>query len=128
MVSYQNPITPYTQQTPVQQPQQNQNPYMQWVQGESGAKACFVPSGATVPLWDSENQVIYLKTISPQGIPAPLTILEYTMRPPEVADQGTNYVTKEELDSKFNEILSLLKSNNRPYQKKGGKNNGQSTV
>ena len=42
---------------------------MIWVQGETGAKSYMVASGNTVPLWDSENQTIYIKSVDASGIP-----------------------------------------------------------
>ena len=64
----------YPQFNPMQQMQQPQ--LMQampddriFVQGEVGAKAYIVASGNTVTLWDSENPVIYRKSVNPQGVP-----------------------------------------------------------
>lgn len=117
-----NPMPNYQQQMP----QSNSNIF--WVQGEAGAKAYPVAPGNNIALWDSENQSIYIKVVDASGIPQPLRILDYTERAPEPAVEGTNYVTKEELDDKFNEILSLLKANNKPYNKKGGRGNGTGTT
>lgn len=50
-----------------------------WVQGEAGAKSYIVPPGSTTQLWDSESQVIYLKTADAYGIPS-MKILDYTIR------------------------------------------------
>jgi hypothetical protein len=55
----------------------------------------------TLPLWDSENQVIYLKSTDASGMPS-MKILDYTIRnntPPiqEKEPEGnTDYVTHEE--------------------------------
>lgn len=50
-----------------------------WVQGEAGAKAYHVAPGNTVQLWDSEDQVIYLKSADMAGMPS-MRVLEYTER------------------------------------------------
>lgn len=94
------------QQQPVQaQPQQMSNSII-WVQGEAGAKSYLVAPNTTVQLWDSENQVIYLKSADASGMPS-MKILDYKIRetaqpiqqlqvvnnPTPVAD----YVTRDEL-------------------------------
>lgn len=40
-----------------------------FVQGEVGAKAYIVAPGNTVTLWDSENPVIYRKSVNANGVP-----------------------------------------------------------
>ena len=74
-----------------------------WVQGEAGAKAYPVAPGQTVDLWDSENQVVYLKSADASGMPS-MKILDYTIRENGKqmnALQGqfdmSNFVTKDEL-------------------------------
>ena len=62
-----------------QQPMQQQSPGMIWVQGEAAGKSYLVAPGNTVPLWDSERQTIYLKSVDASGIPA-MRILDYTER------------------------------------------------
>lgn len=82
---------------------QNQNSGIIWVQGEAGAKSYLVAPNTTVQLWDSENQVIYLKSADASGMPS-MRILDYKIREtnPPVMAQGLaqsdeKYVTKEEL-------------------------------
>lgn len=69
-----------------QMPQQNQGqPQTQngnnliWVQGEAGAKSYLVAPNSTVTLWDSEAQVIYLKSADATGMPS-MKIIDYTIR------------------------------------------------
>ena len=50
-----------------------------WVQGEAGAKSYLVAPNTTVQLWDSEEQVIYLKSADASGMPS-MRILDYTIR------------------------------------------------
>ena len=66
----------YMQQT--QQPAQQNNSII-WVQGEAGAKSYLVAPNTTVQLWDSEAQVIYLKSADASGMPS-MKILDYTIR------------------------------------------------
>ena len=83
-------------------------PAMIWVQGEVGARSYLVSAGNTVPLWDSENQVIYLKSVDASGVPS-MRILDYTERTvahkaaPTVVQQG-EYVTRKE----FEELAALV--------------------
>lgn len=88
-----------------------------WVQGEAGAKSYLVAPNNTVQLWDSENQVIYLKSADASGMPS-MKILEYTIKnnnQPAVAQSfaqsDERYVTKDELrafqeslEKRFNEL------------------------
>jgi hypothetical protein len=62
-----------------QPPQQAQNNGMIWVSGEAGAKAYLVAPNTTVQLWDSEAQVIYLKSADASGMPS-MKVLDYTIR------------------------------------------------
>lgn len=50
-----------------------------WVQGEAGAKSFIVAPNTTVDLWDSEAQVIYLKSADASGMPS-MKIIDYTIR------------------------------------------------
>lgn len=100
---------------PYYQPQMNQQSQAQtqqnssiiWVQGEAGAKSYLVAPNTTVQLWDSENQVIYLKSADASGMPS-MKILDYKIREavqpmqqPQVVSQtpGAEYVTRDELAS-----------------------------
>lgn len=98
-------------QTPtIQQPQQPTNNGIIWVQGEAGAKSYLVAPNNTVQLWDSEEQVIYLKSADASGMPS-MKVLDYTIRnanpssavPATVHDED-KYVTKEELKA-FQETI-----------------------
>lgn len=125
-------IPPQNYQTPMQPqtaPSQGiQNPNMIWVQGEAGAKAYPVAPNLTIPLWDSENQCIYIKTTDPSGIPS-MKVIDYTVREqgqphknnltekPEIDLSG--FVTLEEFDARLQEIskrLDSISNSNRPKQ------------
>ena len=87
-------------------PQQRTNSRI-WVQGEAGAKSYLVAPNTTVQLWDSESQVIYLKSADASGMPS-MKILDYKIREavqPTQQAQAINqtqvptadYVTRDEL-------------------------------
>ena len=104
----QNYINPMNQ---MNQPQQQTTAGIIWVQGEAGAKAYSnIRPDIPVALWDSEEPVIYIKSIDNTGKPS-MTILDYTERnsseskQPEVPQ--VEYVTKEQLDSLNNQYSSF---------------------
>ena len=79
----------YPQQSMAQMPAQ-QNQQMQtsgiglkWVDGEVGAKAFQMPSGwpanQPIALWDTNDTVIYLKSVNPMGMPNPLQKAHYKL-------------------------------------------------
>lgn len=75
-------VQPQIQQPQIAQtqaPQTSQNSPMIWVQGETGAKSYLLAPNTTLPLWDSENQTIYLKSADASGMPS-MKILDYTIR------------------------------------------------
>lgn len=76
---YQVPYLQGTQMSQANQSQQTPNNNLIWVQGEAGAKSYLVAPNTTVQLWDSEAQVIYLKSADASGMPS-MKILDYTIR------------------------------------------------
>ena len=105
-------VTSYQQQQTQNNNQQVNNNSMVWVQGEAGAKAYVLPPNTTLPLWDSEAQVIYIKSVDISGKPT-MTILDYVDRnaPTEVDSVQTEYATKEQvemLNSQFTAINDKL--------------------
>jgi len=76
---YQVPYLQGTQMSQANQSQQIPNNNLIWVQGEAGAKSYLVAPNTTVQLWDSEAQVIYLKSADASGMPS-MKILDYTIR------------------------------------------------
>lgn len=71
---------PYGSPTPVPAPQSTG---IIWVQGEAGAKSFLVAPNTTVQLWDSEDQVIYLKSADASGMPS-MRVLDYKERAAEI--------------------------------------------
>lgn len=110
-------MTAYNQQ-PQMQMQQQQQSNLIWVQGEAGAKSYQLAPNTTMPLWDSEAQIIYLKSADSSGMPT-MKVLDYTVRenPSFPAKPGANdpeYITKKEVetikDSLTKEINAIKES------------------
>ena len=103
----------YQPYTPVQVQQQNVAPVqggLNWVTGEAGAKAYLVAPNTTVALWDSEDQVVYLKSADASGMPS-MKVLDYTIR--EVgksndADKTANYATSDDIEA-INGVIDGMK-------------------
>ena len=109
------------------------------VDGEVGAKAYMIPNGSTGPiaLWDTNDNVIYLRTFNAAGMPNPLQKLRYvdeTATPALPAAQSGNgeadmskYVTRDDLDELRQEIRALAgnrsASNNQNGSQSRGNNN-----
>lgn len=98
-----------TQMSPPNQPQQ-QNGII-WVQGEAGAKSYLIAPNTTVQLWDSEAQVIYLKSADASGMPS-MKIIDYTIRdaaqPTIQPNNAVSYVTKNEFDVFKQEVYKAI--------------------
>ncbi len=113
MQPMQGQMQPMQAQPMQSQTQQADNGGIIWVQGEAGAKAYLVAPGNTVQLWDSENQVIYLKSADMSGMPS-MRVLDYTERtaPPRTAPVGpqapqVQYVTLEEFNALADRLTAL---------------------
>lgn len=110
-MSYQNPY--YPQMIPQSNiPQSNNNnSNLIWVQGEAGAKSYLVAPNTTVQLWDSEAQVIYLKSADASGMPS-MKVIDYTIRDAaptsKPIQQTVDYVTKSEFDTFKAEIQKII--------------------
>lgn len=101
---------PMYYQQPMQQPVQQQNNGIIWVQGEAGAKSYLVAPGNTVQLWDSEAQVIYLKSADATGLPS-MRVLDYTIRDnapqrPQI-EPRSDFATRDEVLSMKKQIDEL---------------------
>ena len=120
---------------------------IKWVDGEVGAKAFQLPQGMTKPvaLWDTNDTVIYLKSMNQFGIPNPIQKIRYRMedaqvpRPveqgrlesgdtsPEAKPDMTGYIRRDELDAMKEELMNAIHSM-QPTEAKGARVNGKSTV
>lgn len=124
----------YPQQVPTQQPQPANNGII-WVQGESAAKSYPVAPNSSVPLWDSEANIIYIKSADMSGMPS-IKVLDYSIRntAPKTAEAvpQVNFATKDDI-SHLEEEISALKakldranSSDRRREKQDGKRPVQS--
>lgn len=126
-------MQPQMSQQSYASPAQNQGPkMMEWVEGEVGAKAFQMPNGwpanSPIPLWDSTDTVIYLKSWGPMGIPNPMQKLRYEL--PEQQSQAllssgmsssggqqngpdmSQYATKQDLEEMKREIRNAMGGQN----------------
>lgn len=98
---------------PLQNQPQNQNTGIIWVSGEVGARGYPVAPNTTIQLWDSDENVIYIKSADASGMPS-MKILDYTIRDnpshgnalqkqPQIDLSG--YVTKEEFEKRISEVI-----------------------
>jgi hypothetical protein len=81
---------------------------MFWVQGESGAKSFLVGAGQTVPLFDSEDSVFYIKSADMSGMPT-LRKFKYTEISEKTPEKEASvnmdkYLTKEEFYAEMAKI------------------------
>lgn len=110
---YQPQYQPVMQQAPATQAQNN----VIWVQGEAAARGYLMAPNTTLPLWDSEANVIYLKSTDAAGMPS-MKVLDYTIRDTAPANapvaastvRGNNspaYATKADLEALEGQIDRL---------------------
>ena len=106
MVPVQQPVI-YPQQQVVEQPQQNLNvqsgqttsdSYFIWVQGEAGAKSYPVARGTTVPLFDSEGDYVYFKSVDNNGVPLPLVTKVISDPPVDVTETKSDEIVTPQVD------------------------------
>lgn len=121
---------------------------IEWVDGEVGAKAYQIPAGMTKPvaLWDTNDTVIYLKSVNQYGIPNPIQKIHYRMEEmvpkymgqdqarlesvdaqPETKPDMTGYVRKDELDAMKEELKEAIRSM-QSAEAKGARSNAKSAV
>lgn len=100
-----------------------------YVQGVAGANAFAVAPGTIVQLMDNEGPYFYIKSADINGVIQPLKRYKYEEDPiiqPEKNENNSEYVTKEDFDKKFDEIMSAISNINKPHYnnyRKGDKNN-----
>lgn len=113
-----------------------------WVDGEVGAKAQQLPPGwdtsKPFPMWDTNDQIIYLKSFNAMGMPNPLTKLHYTIEEPSrqapmMSSQANlpaggngrddEYVRREDLERMKDELKAAI-----AQVKEGGARNAKPAV
>lgn len=97
-------------QMPVQQTSQTHNGMgIKWVDGEVGAKAYQMPAGwppnQPIDLWDTNDTVIYLKSINPMGMPNPLQKARYELEGMKSGEKTTGF--SGDTEPKCNHDMSL---------------------
>lgn len=105
-VGYQQPYY-----MPAMQQNNNVNGGVLWVQGIEAAKAYPVAPNATVQLWDSEAQVIYIKSADASGMPS-MKVIDYTIRDTQTAQNAafsaqTNNVSRDEFKALYDRVDAL---------------------
>jgi len=125
----------YQSNTMSSYPQQPKRKYIEWVQGEVGATAFQMPAdlppNEPIPLWDSTDTVIYMKSWGPMGIPNQMQKIRYNI--PEnlsglPSGQNQNepinqmsraeapesvYATKDDLNEMKREIQAMFSQQNQ---------------
>ena len=111
----------YQTQTSVGSAQSSTQNLLIWVQGEAAAKSYPIAPNTSVPLFDSEANVIYIKSADMSGMPS-IKILDYNVRDntPHKADiqPVADYATKDDLMNIQKEVDALK-------AKLGRKNDGK---
>lgn len=85
-----------------------------WVQGEADAKSRPVAAGHSVILMDTEESVMYIKSVDPSGMPQPLRIFDYKERESQgktadaVSKPADDHVTREEFNQLSEKVDRLL--------------------
>jgi hypothetical protein len=116
--NYPNPMA----QSYTPQPAQTQG--LQWVDGEVGAKAYQMPAGwpanTPIALWDTNDTIIYLKSINQMGMPNPLQKAHYTLEEhrgtgPAMSNTSgddapvmTDYVKKDDLERMKQDLMDTI--------------------
>lgn len=117
-MAYYNNGFPVNYQPYYQAPNYQQNTQQQmqgngivWVSGEAGAKAYLVAPNTSVALWDSESDVIYLKSADASGMPS-MKVIDYKVRNSASeqsysVNQQVSYATKDDVNMLQSEIDKL---------------------
>lgn len=111
----------YAQQMPLggSQMPQNASPASNsgiiWVQGENAAKSYPVGSGQSALLMDSEESVMYIKSVDSSGMPQPLRVFDYTERKANAPEDSQSplrgsggYVPRDEYEEFKKDIRKAL--------------------
>lgn len=122
---------------------------IEWVDGEVGAKAYQLPAGwpanTPMPLWDTNDTIIYLKSVNQMGMPNPIQRVKYTMEEqrqtasraalpggesvtvePQPMPDMSGYVRRDELERMKDELKEAILT--AQTDAKGAKGNGKPAV
>lgn len=79
------------------------------VTGIEGAKAYQLPPNSSMPLFDGDNDILYVKTTDAAGYP---TIKTFRFEPleqvPQAPEQGADYVQRPEFDALVTQVKALI--------------------
>lgn len=111
----------------IQQVSQGQHNGMIWTDGEVGAKAFqrpeWLPANQPIPLWDTNDTIIYLKSWNPMGMPNPLQKARYELEGMKSGEKTTGfsgdpepkcnhdmslYVKKEDLERMKQDLIDTI--------------------
>lgn len=107
-MGYQGPMW----NTPVPQQSQPQGPQLIRVTGIDGAKAYQMGPNAVVPLFDADNDIMYVKSTDGAGFP---TIRTFAFTPVEqTAQPSADYVTRDEFDTAVAKIREMITHAEQP--------------
>lgn len=85
------------------------------VNGVDGAKAYQMPPNSTVPLFDANNDIMYIKTTDGAGFPS---IRAFTFSAIEEAQEPqTEYVPRPEFDKLVEQVRGLMENGKQPVSK-----------
>lgn len=108
-----------------------------FVDGEMAARVFQMPENwpPMVPLylWDMSGDVFYMKMIGQNGVPMPLRIFDFREREPapsgylsgNAGPDMSQYVTKSDLDQRFNEIKQMMQNNQNGTNNQQNQNQNQ---
>jgi hypothetical protein len=109
-----NPIASYQQQMAQMQGQMNFQPTQMSgtnlirVTGIDGAKAYTMPPNSVVPLFDDQNDILYVKSTDGAGFP---TIRTFAFSPIEnIKPEQTEYVSRSEFEEFKNTLVNTSKT------------------
>ena len=147
-------FAPYGQQMQQSFAPQGPKCAMMWISDEMEARGQQIPQGYTqLAMWDTNNPVIYLKSLNQMGMPNPIQVLHYTIEeakgalPAGEANGGNSgaagtqmpdlsqYVTKQDLEEMKKELRNMMNTSNggnaginqngnNSQQNRGGNRNG----
>ena len=82
------------------------------VTGIEGAKAYQLPANSVIPLFDSDNDIMYVKSTDGAGFP---TIKTFAFAPIEPKkEEPVSYVTQDEFNLKLQELKELIENGKQP--------------
>lgn len=117
--AFQNPQT-QPQYVPNMQGAQQPVHGFVYVTGMEGARAYPLPPNSDMPLFDSKEDVLYIKTTDGAGFPTVRRVELPNMLNEERANESGDYVTHDELERALADMRSMIGGANGPASKATG--------